>query len=537
VARGGAGGAQRGVIFAEVPLAEAAGGLLAHSLVVGGKRWAKGRVLSDADVAAARAAGLVRLTIARLEPGDVGEDAAAVRLAARLAGPGLVALSPVHGRVNLAAAAAGVFVADAAMVAAVNAVDEALTLATLAPGARVAAGEIVATIKTIRYAVTGAALSTAEQAAHPLRIAGFATRDIAFLATTLNGVSDKALAKTAQVTRARVESLGCRFVELPPCPHDMAALAERLRALPAHDVLLIAGASATVDRGDVIPAAVVAAGGRVERLGMPVDPGNLLCLAALDSRPVIGLPGCAKSPKRNGFDLVLERLVAGLPVSSGDIAMMGAGGLLPEAERPEPRAPMPNGPVGAIILAAGRSSRMGGEHKLLAEWRGKPLVAHVVDAVAAAGLPPPVVVLGARAEEVCAALGERPADYVVAADYAEGLSRSLRAGLAAVPPAWSAAIICLADMPRVTPALLQALAAAPGDVVLPVWSGKRGNPVRWSRRHFARLMALEGDVGGKAVLADASILTEVAAPDDGVLDDIDTPEALARLRGRDASAT
>jgi molybdenum cofactor cytidylyltransferase len=524
------------VIFAEVPLAEAAGGLLAHSLLVGGKRWAKGRLLTDADVAAAAAAGLTRLTIARLEPGDVGEDAAAVRLAARLAGPGLTTLAPVHGRVNLAARAAGVFIADAAMVAAVNAVDEALTLATLAPGARVAAGEIVATIKTIRYGVAATALSTAENAAHPLALSAFATSDVAFLATTLSGVADKALAKTEAVTRARVESLGGRFIALPPCPHDSAALAERLANLPPHDILLIAGASATVDRGDVIPAAVVAAGGRVERLGMPVDPGNLLCLASLNGRPVIGLPGCAKSPKRNGFDIVLERLAARLPVTGADIALMGAGGLLPEAERPEPRAPQPPGPVGAIILAAGRSSRMGGEHKLLAEWQGKPLVAHVADAIAAAGLPPPVVVLGARAEEVRAALGERPAEFVMASDYAEGLSRSLRAGLAAVPPAWSAALICLADMPRITPALLQALAAAPGDVALPTWAGKRGNPVRWSRRHFARLMTLSGDVGGKAVLADVAVLTEIAAPDDGVLDDIDTPEALARLRDREASA-
>lgn len=524
------------MIFSEVPLAEAGGGLLAHSLVVGGKRWAKGRVLTETDLAAAAASGLTALTIARLEPGDLGEDAAAVRLAAALTGPGVEALAPVHGRVNLAATAAGVVQIDAAMVAAVNAGDEALTLATLGPGARVAAGEIVATIKVIRYAVGAAALTVAEAAARPIEVAAFATRRIAFLATTLSGTADKALAKTALVTRARVESLGGVFDELPPCPHDIAALAERLRLLPPHDLLLIAGASATVDRGDVIPAAVVAAGGHVERLGMPVDPGNLLCLASLNGRPVIGLPGCAKSPKRNGFDIVLERLAAGLPVTGADIAMMGAGGLLPEAERPEPRAPQPPGPVGAIILAAGRSTRMGGEHKLLAEWRGKPLVAHVADAVTAAGLPPPVVVLGARAEDVRAALGDRPAQFVIAEDYAEGLSRSLRAGLAAIPPAWSAAIICLADMPRITPALLQKLAAAPGDVALPVWAGKRGNPVRWSRQHFARLMTLEGDVGGKAVLADAALLTEIAAPDDGVLDDIDTPDALAGLRGREASA-
>jgi molybdenum cofactor cytidylyltransferase len=247
---------------------------------------------------------------------------------------------------------------------------------------------------------------------------------------------------------------------------------------------------------------------------------------------VIGLPGCAKSPKRNGFDIVLERLVAGLAVSGADIAMMGAGGLLPEAERPEPRAPQVQGPIGAIILAAGRSSRMGAEHKLLAEWRGKPLVAHVADAVAAAGLPPPVVVLGARAEAVRAALGDRPTLFVTAEDYADGLSRSLAAGIAAVPVDWSAALVCLGDMPRIEAELLRDLAAAPGDVALPVFDGKRGNPVRWGRRHFARLQALSGDVGGKAVLADAVMLSEVPAPSDAVLDDIDTPAALAALRAR-----
>jgi molybdenum cofactor cytidylyltransferase len=175
---------------------------------------------------------------------------------------------------------------------------------------------------------------------------------------------------------------------------------------------------------------------------------------------------------------------------------------------------------------------MGEAHKLLADWRGKPLVAHVADAIEAAGLPPPLVVLGARADEVRAALADRDVQFVVAEDYAEGLSRSLRAGIAAVPGGWRAALVCLGDMPRVEPQVLAALAAAPGDVALPVWAGKRGNPVRWDRRHFARLMALSGDVGGKAVLADAAELHEVAAPSDAVLDDIDTPAALAALRAR-----
>ncbi len=517
------------MIFGSVPTARATGGILAHSLMVDGRRWAKGRSLSAADIAAAAANGVTHITIAHIEPGDIGEDAAAAQLAAVLCGPGLTALPAAHGRANLAASAAGILAVDPAMVAAINSVDEALTLATLAPDIKVTAGEVVATIKVIRYAVGATTMDAAVAAAVPMALASFRPLTIALISTTLG--TTKAVAKTARVTRSRVEALGCALVELPPCPHNEVALATSLRSATA-DIILIVGASATVDRGDVIPAAMIAAGGHVERLGMPVDPGNLLCLGSVGDRPVIGLPGCARSPKRNGFDIVLERLVAGLSVSSHDIALMGAGGLLPEAERPEPRAKAPRGGVGAIILAAGRSSRMGTEHKLLADWQGKPLVAHVADAVAAAGLPPPIIVLGARGNDVKAALGARPAHYVTAADYAEGLSRSLRAGIAAVPADWSAALICLADMPRIEPALLRALAAAPGDVAIPVWDGKRGNPVRWNRQHFAKLMSLDGDVGGKAVLADAVALTEVAAPSDAVFDDIDTPAALAALLAR-----
>jgi molybdenum cofactor cytidylyltransferase len=439
--------------------------------------------------------------------------------------------------VNLAAAAAGLCCIDAAMVGAVNAADEALTLATLAPGARVAAGEIVATIKIIPYAVSVCTLTAAIAAAKTLAVAAFQPLAVSLVQTRLPGISTKVFEKTARVTRARIENLGGVLGELGPCPHDANALAAVLKTMPGN-MLLIAGASATVDRGDVIPAAILAAGGTIERLGMPVDPGNLLCLGWLGDRPVIGLPGCARSPKRNGFDLVIEALFAGLPVTAASLAAMGAGGLLPEAERPQPRAGRVRtapATTGAIILAAGRSSRMAGAHKLLEDWKGKPLIAHVVDAVAAAGLPPPIVVLGARADAVRAALAGRAAQFVVAGDYADGLAHSLRAGIAAIPAHWDAALICLGDMPRIEASLLRALAAAPGDVVVPVWKGKRGNPVRWSRTHFAGLSSLSGDVGGKALLAGLALPpTEIATDSDALLDDIDTPEALAALRARGA---
>ncbi|MBC7506791.1 MAG: NTP transferase domain-containing protein [Sandarakinorhabdus sp.] len=521
------------MIFKSVAIDTAAGGTLAHSQTIAGRRWAKGRILSAADVAAAHAAGVTVLTVAHLSPGDVAENAAATRLAAALVGIGIHALVAAHGRVNLAASAAGLCCIDAAKVGAVNAVTESLTLATLPAGARVASGDIVATIKVIPYAVPAADLAAAIAASSPMAVAAFRPLAVTLIQTRLSGISAKMLAKTARVTRHRIEAVGGTLIEAAPCAHETAALAAALRAAPG-DLLLVAGASATVDRGDVIPAALVVAGGHVERLGMPVDPGNLLCFGSLNGRPVVGLPGCARSPKRNGFDLVIEAIAAGIPVTHASIAAMGAGGLLPEAERPEPRAGRMAAPntTGAIVLAAGASSRMGGAHKLLADWRGLPLIAHVVDAIAAACLPPPIVVLGTRADAVRAAIGSRAATFVVARDHALGLAHSLRAGLAAAPKHWDAALVCLGDMPRIDATLLRALAAAPGDVAVPVWAGKRGNPVRWSRRHFAALMALDGDIGGKAVLgALATPPTEVPASD-AALDDIDTPAALAALRER-----
>ena len=519
--------------FGPVPLAQAEGALLAHGQQIGQRRLPKGHILDVADLADAAAAGVIELVVARLEPSDVAEDDAAAALAAALAGPGLAALVPVHGRVNLAATAAGLFTAPPGMVTAVNAVDEALTLATLPTGTRVAAGTIVATIKTINYAVTGDALGAAIAAARPLMVAAFRPLSIALIATTLPGTSAKVLAKLERVTAARITALGSRMEMLPPCPHDVAALAPQLTRCSA-DLLLVAGASATVDRGDVIPQAIMAAGGTVERLGMPVDPGNLLVLGMLAGRPVIGLPGCAKSPKRNGLDLVLERLAAGLAVTAETIAAMGDGGLLPEAERPVPRAvASAPGRVGAILLAAGRSSRFGAGHKLLAPWRGKPLVAHAVDAIAAAGLPPPIVVLGHDEAAVRNALAGHDVQFVTAPEWAEGMGRSLAAGIAAVPADWDAALICLGDMPAVEPGLIAALVATPGELVVPLWDGRRGHPVRWPRAAFTRLLALTGDNGGKAAMADYTV-TEVAAPSAACLVDIDTPTALAELAAGEA---
>ena len=527
------------VIFGSAPIGDCEGAILAHSQLVAGRRWPKGRTLSADDVAAARAAGIERLVVARLEPGDVAEDAAAVALGAALAGAHVAAQPPVHGRVNLTAEADGLTLIDVEAVNRINLINESITLGVRAPHERVARGDVVATIKIIPYAVPGEAVERTVAAAVPLRVAPFAPAPVLLIQTRLSGQPDKLFAKTVEVTRARLAGLGAELIASELCPHEIEALAAVLRRPADAALVLVAGASATADRRDVVPAAIEAAGGRIERLGMPVDPGNLLCFGYLGERPVLGLPGCARSPKRNGVDLVLERLLAGLSVDSGAIARMGIGGVLAEVDRPEPRtvAPAEPGPVGAILLAAGRSTRMGGANKLLADLGGRPVVARSLDAIEAAGLPS-LVVLGNMAAEVRAALGGR-ARFVEAPDFAEGLSRSLRAGIAAAPDDWRGAIVALGDMPEVPPAVLTAIIAAfrePHDIVVPTFRGKRGNPVLWPRAQFARLTALSGDVGGKALLAEfADQIVEVEVGTEAILSDIDTPDALEASRQRQSN--
>ncbi len=188
--------------------------------------------------------------------------------------------------------------------------------------------------------------------------------------------------------------------------------------------------------------------------------------------------------------------------------------------------------VGAIVLAAGRSSRMGA-NKLVADLDGRPVVAHVVGALAAAALPV-LVVTGHDPAAVEAAISGPEIAFVHAADYARGMSRSLAAGLAAVPAEWTSALLCLGDMPRIRPETCRALAALAGSApaVVPVFAGRRGHPVLWDRSQFAALAAISGDTGGRALLAAlGDAVRELPVDDAGILLDADTPEALAALRG------
>jgi molybdenum cofactor cytidylyltransferase len=328
--------------FGPVPVAEAEGAILAHSVRLPGGVLKKGRVLSDADVAALAGAGIERVTVARLAAGDVSENEAAARLAhALVPDPEAAGLSldpAFTGRVNIRATGPGVVALDAGAIARLNAVDPMITLATVPQWQRVTEGTMVGTVKIISYAVDGAALEAACAAgAGALSRRAPICRTAALIVTEAADGPARRDEKGIAAVEGRLAALGVALRDLHMVPHDARAVAAALAGCEA-DLLLILTASATSDANDVAPAGLVAAGGRLIRFGMPVDPGNLLVLGEIGARPVIGLPGCARSPALNGADWVLERVVCGVEVSAADIAAMGVGGLLKEIPtRPQPR--------------------------------------------------------------------------------------------------------------------------------------------------------------------------------------------------------
>ena len=545
--------------FGDTPIDEATGAILAHSWRATGVNFSKGRVLSGDDVAKLKAAGASSVVAARLDPDDVHEDEAAATVAKALAGEGIEVTAPFTGRCNHFARDAGLAVVDHERIDALNELDESVTVATLPPFARVEPRQMVATVKIIPYAAprtaVARALGVAKSANRPLvSVARFQAMKAGLVQTKLPGTRDKVLDKAVGTTTRRLTSLGSTLNGERRVAHEAQAIAGALAELKSEgcDLFLIAGASAIVDRHDVVPAGIEAAGGKVIHFGMPVDPGNLLLTGVFDGKPVLGLPGCAKSPKYNGFDMVLERLAARLPVGRAEIVRMGAGGLLAEIpSRPQPRddsdaegeGPQQAPRVAVLVLAAGRSTRMGGPNKLLADANGEALVLHAVKAALASQAVEVVVVLGHMADQVRPAIEKAVPPksrlrFVTNPDFADGLSTSVKTGIAALSTNIDAAIIQLGDMPGVGSALLDRLMAAFSPVegrsiCVPTVGGKRGNPVLWARRFFPEMTKLSGDSGAKHLIGEyADLVCEVEMAGEAAITDIDTPEALAAWRAR-----
>jgi molybdenum cofactor cytidylyltransferase len=327
--------------FGPVPLEQAQGAILAHSVTTTKRKLRKGIWLEADHLAELRAAGINEVTVARLEQGDLHEDEAAGRLAAALASDpqsaGLRVTAPFTGRVNLLADGPGVVELDVSAIEAFNRVHPMITVATVPQMQQMTDGGMVATIKVISYAVPEADVITACNAARDaVRLIAPTYKTAGLVVTDIPGGPPNE--KGIQAIRGRVEALGMDLSDVQIVRHDTAELAQAVARVEGEIAMILTG-SATSDVNDVAPSAVRAAGGQVDRFGMPVDPGNLLFSGRIGARPVIGLPGCARSPALNGADWVLSRVACGITVTGDDIAAMGVGGLLKEIPtRPQPRA-------------------------------------------------------------------------------------------------------------------------------------------------------------------------------------------------------
>lgn len=530
--------------FGRLPLDEADGAILAHGLTAGDRRLKKGHRLSGQDLEDLRSAGHLSVLAAALEEGDVVEDDAAQALAVTMQGKGARAAAPFTGRCNIYSEHAGVVEFSRAAIDRVNGLDEGITVATVEDYQAVDRGQMLATVKIIPFAVQQQTLQAVLKVApDEISVRPFRPNRIAVISTSLPETKASVIAKGEELMRRRASRTGGDVIHTSTIGHHEDAMREALTAAvdDGSEIIVVFSASAITDRRDVVPAGLVMAGGEIVHYGMPVDPGNLLMLGRLKNAHVIGAPGCARSPKENGFDWVFQRLSAGMDVTSGDIQSMGVGGLLSDtAQRGAPRDDrqrdgqfMPK--VAAILLAAGQSRRMGEMNKLLAEVDGLPMVRHAMNAIEASSVEASVVVTGHQSDEVRAVLEGTDARFTHNGLFAEGLSTSLGAGLLAVPADCEAAVVCLGDMPRISPAVIDRLISAYNPVegraiCVPTRNGKRGNPVLFDRQFFSEVLEIGGDVGARHLIGQhEDLVAEVPIDDDAIFLDVDTPEALERL--------
>jgi len=329
--------------FGIIPVQSARGAILAHSLTVRDGVLKKGLVLDDEAIARLTDNDIDSIYAVRLAATDIHENEAAEMIAKKLAGENVRVEATTSGRANLFAGQSGVVEIAADTINRLNRLDESLTVACLMPFERVEKGQMLATVKIIPYAVSKTVMDKGLAVIGdtlPVAVQAFASKRVGLIITRLENTKQSLVDKTEEVMLERITGAGCVLGRVSVVAHDANAISLALNTIsPHHDVALVFGASAIVDRADVVPVAVEQVGGVIEHLGMPVDPGNLLLLACIGDMPVIGVPTCARSLKRNGFDWVLERLLAGIEVKAHDLQDMGVGGLLKEIpSRPHPRA-------------------------------------------------------------------------------------------------------------------------------------------------------------------------------------------------------
>lgn len=537
--------------FGPVPIKKAEGTILAHSTRLHGRMLKKGHLLTRDDIGLFSREGIKKVTVARLDSNDIPENEAATLITKILAGENVRATNAFTGRCNLISEHNGLLLLDQEKLNTINLIDESVTIATSENYRLTAPGQLVATIKIIPFSIPKSIFDQVRKtvAKKPLiSVTPFQKKSLGLIMTRLPGMKETILDKTLEVTKRRSDEFNGKITKEIRCQHAEPEVVGAIKSMVENncDIILIFGASAVVDRADVLPASVTKAGGKVEHFGMPVDPGNLLFIGSLGKVPIIGMPGCARSPKLNGFDWVLWRLLANVPVTKRDIMLMGTGGLLKEIsergqlrqathpERSGAREPI----ILGLLLAAGSSTRMGDNNKLLADLNGSKMIVQIAKQIKKSKVAVIKVVTGYESDQVQSALKNLISCFVYNPNHKEGLSSSVKIGLNGIADEIDGVIIFLGDMPLIKSrhinSIIEAFNPKEGrSICVPIHGRKRGNPVLWGKQYFTEILSITGDVGARHLLEVYNDqISEVTVDTDGVLLDVDTPERLNELRKR-----
>lgn len=533
-----------------VEVGQATGRVIAHRHPLRGRTLAKGSILHAEDVSALVDAGIVHIVVVKFGLGDLRENEAAERIASAAVGDGVRVGEVRRGQAELLATVDGVLEVRPTPVGGLNHLDDALTFSTLEPRTRVIAGDRIAVAKIIPLAVSEEVVTRGcavlSEGGAVVRVRPFTPARAGLVFTVSSHTREVVLGKVAESIRARLKGLGSTLAEVRRCDHRADVLSEAIMGLKADGFapIFVYGASSSMDRDDVLPVGVTGAGAELIRVGIPVEPGNQMLLATIGETHVLSVPACASSRNHTAFDVVLQRILSGLPVDRSALAELGVGGLLPgrRSARPVTDAePEPNR-VAAVVLAAGQSRRMGSADKMLMEVGGMSMVRRVIETAVASGLDPVVVVTGPDRSEVWESLEDLDdslIERVINPRADLGMSGSVTVGVNALKSRkMAAAVILLGDMPLVRSDTIRALVSAyePGAGVsacVPEYGGRRGNPVLWGAGRFDDLLRLSGDAGARSLLRrlDAEV-REVPVEDSGILVDVDDAAALEAVRRR-----
>ena len=519
------------------------GAVLAQTYNLPGKIISKGTFVTNEIVAYFKTGNVKTILCAVPEEGDIHEDEAAEAISSTIDKNHIYADKASTGRVNFKSQSLCLVRYDRDFIKEVNLVDESIAFSIVEHNQLLAEGDLIATLKIIPFFMQKKYVDRVIKIlakAELFKIHSLKKKEVTLIQTCFEWQKKSIFTATSNVTKARLEALGCSLNNEKLINHDYDTLRAIIRSSVKNgpEILLISGASAITDRSDYIPKAILSEGGEIIQYGLAVDPGNLLLIGKVGNTTVIGMPGCARSPKLNGFDWVLQLLMADITINREELADMGAGGLLMEiASRPLPRALAKSvnkreKKIMGVILAAGNSTRMGKDNKLLKNIGDSPLIRNTAIEMLKSDLDSCSIVLGYQSDKVAAVIRDLNINLILNPMWEKGQASSLKAALNTLDTTYSDILIMLGDLPGIKSSHINKVIEEhlltnnrKSKITIPSFKGRKGNPVIWGRSFFQDLSNLEGDVGGRALFSEHPAAINIIEMDDPwVVTDADTPK-------------